>query len=295
MQVPALSLYDPRNGDLALAIEPIGQPAAQPVPQRSNCFSILWVHEGTGDFHAGLGRFSFSPDSLLCLTPYQAFRLSPAGAFRATAIRFHANFLCIETHHHEVGCNGVLFNDIYGAPLVQLDEHAAAELAGLVASMQSELRGGGLAQSELLLSYLKIFLVRATRCKIQQTQADQPASARRPEILVQLQEKIEANFHREHTPAAYAAMLHTSPKTLGRLVRQHMARTLTDLIRERILKDAKWQLLHTRKPVKEIAGALGFADVFYFSRLFKQAAGCSPTFFREFETEIRGGSNLSIE
>lgn len=32
----------------------------------------------------------------------------------------------------------------------------------------------------------------------------------------------------------------------------------------------------------------------YFSRLFKKATGYSPTFFREFETEIRGGSNLSI-
>lgn len=295
MQVPALSLYDPRNGDLALAIEHFGQSTAQTVPQRSNCFTILWVHEGRGDLHADLGCFPFSANALLCLVPYQLFRVIPDGPLDATAIRFHANFLCIETHHHEVGCNGVLFNDMYGAPLVQLDQPAAAELAGLLAAMRSELRGGGLAQSELLLSYLKIFLVRATRCKVQQTQVDQPAITRRPEILVQLQEKIEANFHHEHTPAAYAAMLHSNPKTLGRLVKQHLGRTLTDLIRERVLKEAKWQLLHTRRPVKEIAGGLGFDDVFYFSRLFKQAAGCSPTFFREFETEIRGGSNLSIE
>jgi AraC family transcriptional regulator, transcriptional activator of pobA len=53
-------------------------------------------------------------------------------------------------------------------------------------------------------------------------------------------------------------------------------------------------LLHTRKPVKEVAAGLGFGDVLYFSRLFSRATGCSPTFFREFETAIRGGRNLSM-
>ena len=48
------------------------------------------------------------------------------------------------------------------------------------------------------------------------------------------------------------------------------------------------------KPVKEVARELGFTDELYFSRLFKKATGQSPTFFREFETEIRGGSNLSM-
>jgi AraC-like DNA-binding protein len=46
--------------------------------------------------------------------------------------------------------------------------------------------------------------------------------------------------------------------------------------------------------VKEIAAEIGFADEFYFSRLFKQATGMAPTAFREFETRIRSGRNLSM-
>jgi len=49
------------------------------------------------------------------------------------------------------------------------------------------------------------------------------------------------------------------------------------------------QLLRTLRPVREV----GFDDEFYFSRLFKRSTGCSPQFYREYETEIRGGKNIA--
>jgi AraC-like DNA-binding protein len=58
-----------------------------------------------------------------------------------------------------------------------------------------------------------------------------------------------------------------TPKSLGKLVKAHLHKTLTELIRERILREAKWEMLHTTKPVKQVARELGFEDVFYFSRL----------------------------
>jgi AraC-like DNA-binding protein len=105
---------------------------------------------------------------------------------------------------------------------------------------------------------------------------------------------IEEHYRSWHSPAEYADALHLTPKTLGRIVRDHLGTTPTDLIRSRILTHAKWELLHTLKPVKQVARELGFDDELYFSRLFKKATGHPPTFFREFETQIRGGSNLSM-
>ncbi|MBW7455654.1 AraC family transcriptional regulator, partial [Paenibacillus sepulcri] len=39
-------------------------------------------------------------------------------------------------------------------------------------------------------------------------------------------------------------------------------------------------LLRTDKTLKEIAAMLGYADVFYFSRLFKKVAEVSPRTYR---------------
>ena len=289
-----LQLYNPRNGDLSLRVESFSSSDDLSKPQRTNYFTIYWVREGGGTFCADVGQHPFGPNSMLFLVPYQSFRFLHNCPLRGVSLKFHANFLCIETYHEEVGCNGVLFNDTYGKPCVQLNESQARECAGLLDEMTGELREGGLAHSEVLLSYLKIFLVRATRLKLQQQDLAHSPHGRRPEVLIELKNLIEQHFRTHHAPSDYAVLLHMSPKSLSRIVKAHFNKTLTELIRERITRQAKWEMLHTTKPVKQVAMELGFDDTFYFSRLFKRATGCSPSFFRDYETTIRGGRNLSM-
>ncbi len=294
-KVDSLSLYDPRQGELAFKLEPLSAGTDFSQPQRFNYFTILWLQSGHGAFHADLSQHEFHSPVLLFFIPYQTFFLKPQSPVTGFSLQFHANFFCIEAQHEAVGCNGVLFNDVYGVPRVQLDESHTAELGQLIHQIQAELSTHGLAHAELLTSYLKVFLIKATRLKLAQQQLTTPTPAdKKPNLLDALIPLIETHYRSKRSPREYAALLHISEKALNKLVKTHLHKTLTELIRERILKHAKWQLLHTRKSVKEIAYEVGFADEFYFSRLFKRATGCSPALFRDFETTIRNGSNLSM-
>lgn len=288
-----LSLYDPRLGEPALTVRLLVAASDLEAPRRSNCFTIIWVREGGGAFWADLAQHCFGPHSLLFLAPYQSLRLVPDSAVAGVVVRFHANFFCIETHHEEVGCNGMLFNDPFGVPVVRMDADFERRLADLVAAMRRELEEVGLAHSEVLLSYLKIMLVRATRLKLEQQETAWEPAAKLPAALEGLKRLVEAHYRELHKPSDYAALLHMAPKTLAKLAKAHLHKTPTELIRERVVRQAKWDLPHTTKPVKQVAFELGFEDVFYFSRVFKRAAGCSPSFFQEYETEIRGGRNLA--
>ncbi len=286
-------LYDPRNGDLALRAVDLREDGT--LPERTNYFTICWIQKGRGTFWADAGCFHFEPHSLLFFVPYQNIRLVTDEPAQGVVLQFHANFLCIETYHHEVGCNGILFNDLYGVPLVELDERHNQELGDLIGNIRGELEDGGLAHSEVLLSYLKIFLVKASRLKIeQQGCGDGSVNSTRHPAIAKLRELLEANFRTSHAPADYAGWLHMTPKALSRVVKEQLGKTLGELIRERILKQARWELLHTLKPVKQVAHELGYDDELYFSRLFKRDTGFSPAFFREYETTIRGGRNLSM-
>jgi AraC family transcriptional activator of pobA len=289
-----LHLFDPRLGQPALKVEALRPGIDLGRPQRFNYFTIVWVSAGAGDFWADLARHRFDGPTLLFAAPYQIIQIEPREPLAGVVIQFHANFLCIETYHDEIGCNGVLFNAGCGTPIVRVDEGLARPFTDDVEGLRSELKDAGVAQSEALVSRLKLLLIRATRAKLRQQDVAPAPVAKLPDVLRELRDLIEGRYRDLRRPGEYAKLLHVAPKTLARLVKVHLGASLTELLRERVMRQAKWEMLHTTKPVKQVARELGFDDVFYFSRAFKRATGCSPAFFRDYETAIRGGRNLSM-
>jgi len=288
------SFYDPREGLPAIQWYGFDIGTSTFQPARTNCFIVCHIRKGRGIFWANAGQYAYGPRHLLFLAPYQHIRIAPEESTAGDLVRFHANFLCVETFHAETGCSGVLFNNPYGTPAVALDRPTASRIEELIESLRSELATPGLAREEAALAYLKLLLITASRRKMKLGASATSRKTPRHPAIEPLTRLIEENYRSLHSPAEYASLLHMTPKTLGRIVREQLGKSLTDLVRDRILTHAKWQLLHTLRPVKEIAREVGFGDELYFSRFFKKGTGVSPTSFREFETEIRGGSNLSM-
>lgn len=289
------NLYDPRNGESAVSVQRLAWRARSEEPERTNCFSVYWFDSSAGAIEVDLAEYTVPTGTLLFLSPYRRIRVLPTRAGKATVIRFHANFLCVETFHAESGCSGVLFNDPFGSPTVRVPQVRRSEVRALIHWIVDELaipREGG---QEVVTATLKILLVLATRLKNASASSSSAARAdHRHPLLQRVNDLVEQHYRRLHSPSEYAALLNITPKALSRFARTHFGRTMTAVVRERILIDAKWDLLHTLKPVKQVAAELGFSDELYFSRFFKKATGRSPLAFREFETAIRGGSNLSM-
>ncbi len=133
--------------------------------------------------------------------------------------------------------------------------------------MRDELIKPGLAQYEMLVAYLKIYLIQALRLKAEQEALSVPTNDL-PMPIVDLRGHIERSYRHQHSPADYARLVHLSPKTLGKLVKTHFNTTLSDLIAQRILIEAKRELYLTAKSINVIAHYLGYSDAYYFSRFF---------------------------
>jgi YesN/AraC family two-component response regulator len=209
--------------------------------------------------------------------------LSKNEDIKGIALQFHPDFFCIHKHQTEVACNGVLFNNIYDPPFVSVDEISASTLNMIIEQVKTEMQNPALAQYELLISYLKIFLITASRLKTEQAPKALKAisSLKEPFILQNLKDAIEKDFKTKHTASDYANTLNISSKALAKITKAYFNKTLTDLISERIIIEAKRELYLTNKAVKEIAFELGYQDEHYFSRFFKTNADISPQMYRD--------------
>jgi len=79
----------------------------------------------------------------------------------------------------------------------------------------------------------------------------------------------------------YAKLLSLSSYQLNAITKGSVGKTVSDLINEQILLEAKRYLLATPNPVKDVADLLGYEDVSYFIRFFKKHTGHSPEAFRK--------------
>lgn len=279
----ALTLINPQNGNLAFKIFSFENNHPFDHIQRNNYYSLIWILEGKGKFKADFSEYPFESNSLFSFCPYQPFMFSETEALKGVVLQFHPDFFCIHKHQSEVACNGVLFNNIYQPPLTIIDEATAPTLKMLLEQMKLEMQNATLAQYELLVSYLKIFLITVSRLKVQQVPEilDAQTESKEPFVLQQLKDAIEKEFKTKHSASDYANILNISTKALGKITKTHFNKTLTELISERIIIEAKRELYLTSKTVKTIAYELGYDDEYYFSRFFKTNADVSPQMYRE--------------
>jgi len=104
----------------------------------------------------------------------------------------------------------------------------------------------------------------------------QPADA----TVAQLRALVDAFFRNERLLGFYAEKLGMTVDRLNDHVKRATGVTAGHLIRQRVLSEAKRQLVFTTAPIHDIAAELAFADPSHFARFFRKQTGITPHEFR---------------
>lgn len=285
------TLVNQQNGNLSFKVFEFDNGSYFDHIQRNNYFTLIIITSGAGLAKVDLGEYPFKANTMFAFYPYQPFMLASEVPLVGVSIQFHHDFFCIYRHHKEIAANGILFNSVYEQPFIWLQESAKEAMLNIVREIITELKTDALRRDEVLVSYLKILLVLATRIKLeQQSVQETKVNGKELDIIQNLRNAIEENFRVKHSASDYADMLHVTPITLARIAKSHFSRTLSDLITERIIVEAKRELYLTDKTIKEIAYELGYEDEYYFNRVFKGKTDISPQLYRETIGFNRGAS-----
>jgi len=197
-----------------------------------------------------------------------------------TMLYYNRDFYCIEIHDKEVACDRVLFHNVYEIPVVWMDGGTSKSMQSLFNEIKTELDNDDSSMEEMLRILLKQIIIKSTRIWKQEHLVNTDEARQEVEFSRSFSQMVEWNYTKHHTVAEYADMLNISPKALNKRITRYSNTTPNDIIKNRIILEAKRLLVHTSLSVKEIGYKLGYDDPSYFIRLFSKQAKASPQSFR---------------
>ena len=244
-------------------------------------YQVFLLEEGEGHYKIDFQEFHIKGSGLFFLSPGQVLTVQSEALKSGYQITFNREFYCVETHGKEIACNGVLFNNVHRATFLQLEPGEEVFFCQLVEQMIQELENPGKAHQDLLETYLRMFLIEALRKQDKQAAVPNAKTEELSRLAGDFIALVDKHFRAKHAVSDYADLLYVSPKSLAKRLKIHGHKTPTEIIRDRIVLEAKRDLRYTQKSVKEIALDLGFLDPAYFTRYFKKSENESPQAYRK--------------
>lgn len=240
----------------------------------------LFVGKGSGEIVTESGSEPFGRNALILAPPTFVHGFSFAPGTEGVVLSFTEDV--IRGAGDAGGTLGDRLKAAERSVIVPLkDGEAARRIGALVNDIFDEINLGKDGAQIAMRAYLALLMLEVSRHSLDESRE----ALRKPRPLDKtvghLRELIEDNFRKVRHLTAYADWLAMTPDRLNEHCKRVTGVTAGHLIRQRLLTEAKRQLMFTTLSVSEIAYDLNFSDPSYFSRFFRKYTGQTPQQFRE--------------
>lgn len=176
---------------------------------------ILFIPQGN-KVRVDFQEFVIATDSLLFINPKVVIKPNDAEETGGILLHFNRDFYCIEIHDQEVACDGILYNNVFEVPFIELDENQSADIQKIIRDIQLEMQNEDASTEEMLRILLKLIILKSTRIWKQQHQLSQQEQQTDVQFLRKFSKLVEQHYKTHHTVADYADMLFLTPKNLSK-------------------------------------------------------------------------------
>jgi len=234
---------------------------------------VFLIREGRGIMNADAQALDFGPGALLIV---------PAGVVHGFMFAPETTGMVLtlaDSYLRDLALRESGFGALFARPVALISTRPEAVSESL-SCLKRELAWAAPGHAAAVESHLSAVLVECLRLNYQ-AQAEAPAAdVSSASLVARFREAMEAGFLSGLDVGAYARRLGVSTTRLRRACRSVTRKPPVRLLQDRLMLEAKRQLIYSNMTIAETAYYLGFEDPAYFSRVFKQTEGISPKAFR---------------
>jgi len=248
-------------------------------PHKHSFYHLVYFTKGSGSHSIDFVNFPVKAGQIYFMVPGQVhdwnFKNVPDG-FIVNFSEQYINALIADTRYLD---QFSFFSGIAAQQVINIPVKAQPAVEQLLSTIISEAQGDKLQKDDMIrTALLQLFILvnRSTNHEKTTTAGNYNSL-----LLQNFRKLIDQQYKKLKLTKEYAALLYVTPNHLNALSKHVTGQSAGELIRDRVLLEAKRLLVNAQLNISEIARELDFADNSYFARFFKKYTGLTPDEFRK--------------
>ncbi len=247
------------------------------LPHRHTFYHLVLFTRGGGYHTVDFERFDVQAGQVYFMSPGQVHSWSFEGETDGYIINFSENlfqqFLVNKQYLEEF----TFFRSVAAESVINLAGTAYEVVKRAFEVAVAEMKRNDTFSADVIRAALVELFITVQR----QVAVPNPSVAGRPGqlLLYNFRKLVNTHYAQKRLPKEYAAMLYITPNHLNALCNDLLGKSAGEVIRDRILLEAKRQLVNADLSISEIAFRLDFTDNSHFTKFFKKYTGVTPEEF----------------
>ena len=242
-------------------------------------YHLVFFTEGAGSQTIDFQKFEVKPYQIYFMIPGQVHHWAFEGKVDGYVVNFSPKFFQSFLLKPDYLEQFPFFSGNANEAVINVEENLRIKLIGIFEKLLSETVENQRTTLDMVkLLLLELFILIGRTVITPQLKQTSPYNLT---LLKNFKNLIETNYINNRLPKDYAELLYITPNHLNALCNDLLGIPAGEVIRNRVVLEAKRLLVNPQLGITEVANHLNFADNSYFTKFFKKQAGITPEEFRK--------------
>ena len=246
-------------------------------PLQGKWNSIIYVTGGSSILQVDFDEYIALDNRVFFIEKYKVWSWLKFNKLKGILVQFTDSFYnFIYTGNPKLKSDQIMVGAI--SPFIKLYNKDKAEWKSVFDLLSREYYSANKNSKEIICLLIKVLILMYRRSSLSEGRIFE--SRQKKQLVNEFRKMVNNRFYSLRSARDYARELNITPNYLNALCQEFFLKSVSEIIRERIILEAKRLLMHTSLNISEISYKLGFQDNSYFGRYFRKAVGTTPQKFR---------------